>query len=41
MGKTPKYSANTALREMQGVSTKKILKREEGGGKTTNYVLKE
>lgn len=39
--KIAKCSADTALRDIQDLMTKKILKKEAAGGRSTNYVLKE
>ncbi|MCC6371077.1 MAG: Fic family protein [Bacteroidia bacterium] len=38
-GKIAKCSADTALRDIHDLMQKKILKKEEGGGRSTSYVL--
>jgi len=39
--KITKCSADTALRDIQDLITKDILKKEEGGGRSTSYEVKE
>ena len=36
-----KCSADTALRDVQSLMQKGMLEKEEGGGRSTSYVLKE
>lgn len=38
--KITKCSADTALRDIQDLITKKILKKDEAGGRSTHYILK-
>jgi Fic family protein len=38
-GKLAKTSHDTALRDIQDLITKGILKQEKGGGRSTAYVL--
>ena len=39
--KIGKCSSDTALRDIQDLMAKKILKKEEGGGRNTSYILEE
>lgn len=40
-GKINKCSPDTALRDIQGLISKNILKKEQSGGRSTNYELKK